>query len=46
MNVQYVVGDLVKDTTRFWVEELITKSVRDAIEEEICVMIVREGSVP
>jgi hypothetical protein len=46
MNVWYVVGDLVKDTIGFWVEELITKAVRDAIEEEICVMIVRESPVP
>ena len=40
LNVWYVVGDLVKDTIRFWIEELITKSIRDAIEEEICIMIV------
>jgi hypothetical protein len=46
MNVRYVVGDLVKGTVRFRVEELVTKSVSDAIEEEICVMIVRKGSVP
>jgi len=46
MNVRYVVGDLVKGTIRFRVEELITKPVCDAIEEEICVMIVREGSMP
>ena len=46
MNVRYVVGDLVEGTIRFRVEELITKSVCDAIEEEVCVMIVCEGFVP
>jgi hypothetical protein len=46
MNVRYVVGDLVEGTIRFRFEELITKSVCDAIEEEVCVMIVCEGFVP
>jgi hypothetical protein len=46
MDVRYVVGDLVNGTIRFWIGELITKSVCDAVEEDICVMIVREGSVP
>jgi hypothetical protein len=46
MNVWDVVGDLVKDTVRFWIEEVITKSVCDAIEEEICFMIVRESPMP
>jgi len=46
MNVRYVVGDFIKDTIGFWVEKLIAETVCDAIEEEICVMIVCKGSVP
>jgi hypothetical protein len=46
MYVWYVVGDPVKGTIGIRIDELITKSVRDAVEEEIRVMIVREGSVP
>jgi hypothetical protein len=41
-----VVGDFVKDTIRFWIEESIAGSVCDAIKEELCVMIVRKSPVP
>jgi hypothetical protein len=46
VNVRDVVGDFVKNTIRFWIEESITESVCDAIKEELCVMIVRESPVP
>jgi hypothetical protein len=46
VNVWYVVGNLVKGTIGFRIEELITKAVRDAIEKETCVMVVRESPVP
>ena len=45
MYVWYVVGDPVKGTIGIRIDELITKSVRDAVEEEIRVMIVSESSM-
>jgi len=46
VNVRDVVGDFVKDTIRFWIDESIAESVCDATKEELCVMIVRESPVP
>jgi hypothetical protein len=46
VNVRDVVGDFVKNTIRFRIEESIAESVCDAIKEELCIMIVYESPVP
>jgi hypothetical protein len=46
VHVRDVVGDFIENTMRFRIEESVAESVCDAVKEELCIMIVREGPVP